>query len=229
MNSGEPGDGAAPPHGRRSILRSGYWLALLFIVVSYVLSAAQTTPDPNAIALLFQLVSVGVILWITEVNSSLLRVVWGVVLAAGAVIIAIAATGATGRSLDIFLSGASLGAYLAAAIGIFAHEAKKKRVDGQTLLAAIAAYLLLGMFFTFLYNLIGLVSGEPTFSDGEPDSLTGQLFFSFTTLTTTGYGDKVPASALVQGFAIAEAVTGQLFLVIALARVVSEWRPPARG
>jgi hypothetical protein len=52
------------------------------------------------------------------------------------------------------------------------------------------------------------------------------LFFSFTTLTTVGYGNVVPVNAFVQGIAIAEAISGQLFLVIAVARVVSGWKPP---
>ena len=94
------------------------------------------------------------------------------------------------------------------------------------MLASIAAYIQVGMFFTFAYNLIALISPVATFGDDQVDSLTGQLFFSFTTLTTTGYGNIVPVSAGVQSVAIAEAVTGQLFLVIAVARIVSGWTRP---
>jgi hypothetical protein len=54
--------------------------------------------------------------------------------------------------------------------------------------------------------------------------LADQLFFSFSTLTTTGYGNLVPVGAAGQSVAIGEAITGQLFLVIAVARVVSGWR-----
>jgi hypothetical protein len=51
------------------------------------------------------------------------------------------------------------------------------------------------------------------------------LFFSFTTLTTTGYGNLVPAANPGQTFAVLEMLTGQLFLVTAVAKVVSTWRP----
>ncbi|WP_258185792.1 ion channel [Microbacterium sp. PAMC22086] len=58
------------------------------------------------------------------------------------------------------------------------------------------------------------------FGDENLDSLGNQLFFSFTTLTTTGYGNLVPVGATGQGIAIADAITGQLFLITAVARIV---------
>ena len=131
--------------------------------------------------------------------------------------------GTRGQLLDVGLSAASMLASLVAPIAIIAHLARRDRVDGQALLASIAAYIQVGMFFTFAYNLVALLSPQPTFGTGQSDSLTAQLFFSFTTLTTTGYGNMVPVAAGVQSIAIAEAVAGQLFLVIAVARVVSGW------
>lgn len=92
-------------------------------------------------------------------------------------------------------------------------------MDLQSLLAVVAAYLMLGMAFTFAYNLIALVTQVPTFATDAADSLSSQLFFSFTTLTTTGYGNVVPVAAAVQNIAIREALTGQLFLVLRVARI----------
>jgi len=51
------------------------------------------------------------------------------------------------------------------------------------------------------------------------------LFFSFTTLTTTGYGNLVPAGNPGQSFAVAEMLIGQLFLVIAVAKVINAYTP----
>ncbi|MHA7268800.1 ion channel [Arthrobacter sp. HLT1-20] len=215
--------------GRKSILRSGYWLVLVLIAVSYAFCARQDTPDPSSVALLVQLATVAVTLWVAEVKLVHRRAGWAVVLAAGAAVLVVTVLGTKGHLLDVLLSAASVVAYLVAPIAIISHEARKARVDAQVLLASIAAYIMVGMFFTFIYNFIALVSSEPTFSNGGPDSLTSQLFFSFTTLTTTGYGDMVPAGATVQSIAIAEAMAGQLFLVIAVAGVVSVWRPSAKG
>ena len=51
------------------------------------------------------------------------------------------------------------------------------------------------------------------------------LFFSFVTLTTTGYGDLVPTANPGQTLAVLEAVLGQLFLVTAVAKIITAWKP----
>lgn len=225
-----PDRGAASPnHGaprRPSFLYSGYWLVLGLLVISYALCAAQVSRNPSAVALLVQLVTVAVTLWVARVRPAQRTVGWTVLAIAAAGTALVMVLGTQGHVLAIVLSGASMVAYLVAPVAIIAHQSRRRRIDGQTLLAAIAAYVMVGMFYTFVFNLIGLLSAQPTFGVGNVDSLTGQLFFSFTTLTTTGYGNLVPVDALVQSVAIAETITGQLFLVIAVARVVDRWNHP---
>jgi hypothetical protein len=213
----------AEPHP--SIWQSGYWLVLALLTVSYVLCAAQSGPSPDIIALLFQLVTVAATLWVSEVREGIRKLGWGVLAAVGLAAVIVQFIGLEGRLLGVILSTASTLAYLVAPIAIIRHQARKVRVDGQTFLAAISAYVMVGMFFTFLYSLIALATAEPLFGIGSDDSLTSRLFFSFTTLTTTGYGNLVPVGALVQSVAIVEAITGQLFLVVVVARVVSGWQP----
>ena len=65
----------------------------------------------------------------------------------------------------------------------------------------------------------------PLFGDAGDPALPQTLFFSFVTLTTTGYGDLVPATNPAQSIAVLEALIGQLFLVTAVAKVVENWRP----
>jgi hypothetical protein len=65
----------------------------------------------------------------------------------------------------------------------------------------------------------------PFFGPQGAGTLSQDLFFSFTTLTTTGYGDFVPAGNPGQTFAVLEMLIGQLFLVTAVAKVVNAWRP----
>jgi Ion channel len=215
-----------PARRLESFRHFGYALVLALIAVSYAFCAAQASPDPSTIALLIQLVTVAVILWVAEVGPTLRRIGWIVLTVAGVGVATVQLLGTQGAFLDILLSGASAVAYLIAPVAIILHQARKPSVDVQTLVAATASYILVGMFYAFVYNFIALVSAVPIFGAEEADSLTNQLFFSFTTLTTVGYGNVVPVSAFVQGIAIAEAISGQLFLVIAVARVVSGWKPP---
>jgi voltage-gated potassium channel Kch len=65
----------------------------------------------------------------------------------------------------------------------------------------------------------------PFFGSAGHGSLSQDLFFSFVTLTTVGYGNLVPAANPGQTFAVLEAVVGQLFLVVAVGKIISSLRP----
>lgn len=70
---------------------------------------------------------------------------------------------------------------------------------------------------------IGLVGGAPFFAGQAHATANDYLFFSYTTLTTVGYGNLVPAGSVGQTFAMLEALFGQIYLVIVVARLVSLW------
>ena len=60
-------------------------------------------------------------------------------------------------------------------------------------------------------------------------TLSQDLFFSFVTMTTVGYGNLVPAANPGQTFAILEALVGQLFLVVAVGKTISSLTPRRGG
>ena len=115
--------------------------------------------------------------------------------------------------------------YVAAPVIIIRRLVTRRTVDTQTLLGAIAAYLMAGMGFAFAYRALGALQAGPFFGSQGEGSFPQDLFFSFTTLTTTGYGNLVPDANPGQTFAVLEMLIGQLFLVTAVARVVSAWQP----
>jgi hypothetical protein len=98
-------------------------------------------------------------------------------------------------------------------------------VGFRTILGAISVYTILGLLFAFLYSAIDRVQGSPFFGDGVAVKGADFIFFSFTTLTTTGYGDLVPAGQPGRMLAGLEMLTGQIFLVTLVAGLVSLWRP----
>ena len=102
-----------------------------------------------------------------------------------------------------------------------------QRITSQTLLGAMSCYVLFGLIYTFVYAGVARVTSEPFLSPAT-HSLSEFLFFSYTTLTTTGYGNLVPATGLGRALSMLEALTGQLFLVTVLARLVALWMPTAR-
>ncbi|HET9648646.1 MAG TPA: ion channel [Microlunatus sp.] len=115
--------------------------------------------------------------------------------------------------------------YVVAPVVIVRDVANRRLVDQETVLGAIAAYLIVGMCFAFTYRAIGAVQPIPFFGAAGTGDMADALFFSFTTLTTTGYGNLVPATNPGQSLAVMEAVLGQLFLVTALAKIVTAWKP----
>lgn len=220
--------GATPmrPHGTSRSWRTGYWFVLALVITSYTFCAVQGTTDPSVSAFLVQLVTLAVTVRVAQAPARLQRIAWTLLGVAGVAAIVVRLVGGEGHLLDVALSAASMIAFLVAPIMILAHQARRLRVDVESLLAAVASYVMVGMFFTFLYNFIGLVAASPIFSDAAGDSLSRQLFFSFTTLTTIGYGNIVPLGPAVEGVAVAEAITGQLFLIIAVARIIRGNRTP---
>jgi len=111
-------------------------------------------------------------------------------------------------------------------------------VTGDTIRGAICVYLLIGVGFGVMYSLAELEdanafavpAGLVTYVDDKlrahtsgPESIGGSwyMYFSFTTLTTLGYGDITPVSPLARTLAMLEAVIGPLYLAILVARLVA--------
>lgn len=97
---------------------------------------------------------------------------------------------------------------------------KESKVTTDTVRGGISIYLLLGMLWTILYYGIYVVSPETLILRDPVKGLGGMMYFSFTTLTTLGYGDIVPASSFMRSLTVLEAVTGQIFLATFVARLV---------
>lgn len=96
---------------------------------------------------------------------------------------------------------------------------RTKRVTADTLSSAISAYFLLGILWAFVYSMLARL--EPGSFRGMQESGAADFFyFSFVTLTTLGYGDISPVTDTAQTVAVLEAVVGQLYLAITIARLV---------
>jgi hypothetical protein len=85
---------------------------------------------------------------------------------------------------------------------------------------------LLGLLFGFLIIALGRLQSGDVFAGVSHAETRDYLFFSYTTLTTTGYGNLAPAGDIGQILAVFEMLTEQVFLVTLVAGLVSLWRPP---
>ena len=98
-------------------------------------------------------------------------------------------------------------------------------VSFRTILGAISVYIALGILFTWTYGVIDRIEGGGFFGAGVATKGSDFLFFSYTTLTTTGYGNLVPAGQVGRMISGLEMMLGQIFLVTLVAGLVSLWRP----
>jgi hypothetical protein len=97
----------------------------------------------------------------------------------------------------------------------------------QSIYGVLSAYLIIGLMFAAFYAAIDHLGGGNFFAHGQPDKTQTYQYFSFTTLTTLGYGDFTAGGNGGRAVAVLEALTGQIFLATLVARLVAAYRSPA--
>jgi Ion channel len=143
-----------------------------------------------------------------------------------ALVIVVAVLAAAGISHDAVARLAS-GALVAIAppavvIGVVRGLREQGSATFQAVMGVLCIYLLAGMFCAFLYGAIDRLGGHPFFTDDVAATASNCLYFSFTTLTTVGYGDLTARANLGHTLAVTEALVGQIYLVTVVALLVSD-------
>lgn len=100
------------------------------------------------------------------------------------------------------------------------------RVNTEVLCAAIAGYLLLGLVWGYAYMIVGWQDPDAFSYARSVGNISAQdpfhaTYFSFITLTTTGYGDIAPVSNMARTLAVMESIAGTFYLTILIARLVA--------
>jgi Ion channel len=102
------------------------------------------------------------------------------------------------------------------------------RVTVETMFGVLCLYLLIGLMFAAAYGTVNELSSTDFFAQGN-GGRDDFLYFSYSTLSTVGYGDLTAATNLGRSLAMTEALTGQLYLVTVVALIVSNIRPVRRS
>jgi voltage-gated potassium channel len=114
--------------------------------------------------------------------------------------------------------------FIIVTIALVAHVAKAKDVDGSTLLCAINSYLLIGLTLSIMFMIMDLFFPG---SFEQVDTGTGKfstfVYYGFITLTTLGYGDITPSTAMARSLSAFTALFGQLYLVIIMALIIGKF------
>jgi hypothetical protein len=215
------------PAGQLRLFRRGrgsgirYGSLLLILVVTYLLSAFTVGALVSAVQVILFLAVV-----LIALRGGRFRRRTGQVLAV--VLLLGSAAAALLQLVDNAGTGGALASLWTALIMLLAVFYIVRQVLGQpditeqSIYGVLSAYMMIGLIFAAVYLAMWRFSGQ-FFAHGADETKTFQ-YFSFTTLTTLGYGDFTAATDAGRAVAVLEAMAGQMFLATLVARLVAGFR-----
>ena len=200
-----------------------YGALLVMILTSLVFQLAAPEADwARLVTIVMQGLTLLVALVVSRVHHWILRTatmaVCAAIVASAAALIGFGTLGPTAARLITALMVALAPISIARGVVL---DFKEHGISFHTMFGVLCIYLLIGSLFAFAYGIISSIGSEPFFAQhGDVDTRQNFLYFSFVTLTTVGYGDLTAATNLGRSIAIAEALTGQIYLVTVVATIV---------
>jgi uncharacterized membrane protein YfbV (UPF0208 family) len=214
---------AGPPAERPPRFADSYGLVLVLLILSYFV---QAFAGDHHYGRMLSLVVLAATTWLalraSQVERRVLR--YAVALIPVVTVAAIILSLVGGENLSRVVTAA-----LTALLVVVAPAAIVRRlathpiINMNTFYGAICAYLLIAMFFASVFALTAALDNGMFFAQIQPPQKAGAidyLYFSFTTITTTGYGDLTAKANVGRMLAVLEAVFGQLYLITVVALVV---------
>jgi hypothetical protein len=200
--------------------RFGFVLALILLAISFELAA-----PPGDWARMVAVAIQGATLVAAVVASRSHRWVVRLSIAAAIVLTAISLLAAfddgetSSDSIEVINLLLVLLASPAIVNGLIKHYREEQRLTIQSMFAVLCLYLLLGLAFASAFAASQELTGREFFQTGPGDP-QDFIYFSFTTITTTGYGDLAPVTNLGRSLSISEQLIGQIYLVTVVALIV---------
>ena len=197
-------------------------MLLLLLIVTYLLSASGLSSVASYLQIVLFFGVVLLVLRTAQVSGRVVTLIAVVTLigSAGAIAAALTHTGAGIGAADIW-KGLLL---MFTAVLIVQRVLSKPTVTVQSIYGALSAYLIIGLMYAAYYAAIQHLGMADFFTHRQPANTQTFQYFSFTTLTTLGYGDFTAAGNPGRALAVIEALTGQIFLATLVARLVAVFR-----
>jgi Ion channel len=210
-----------PDGGRR------FGLLLAVLVGTYLLSAFVPGTVIKVLQIALFLAVVMIAVRASHITQRITRLVNAVVLAGSAAAFVLQATSDTPSSPAAGVASAWIALMLLFAVILILRDVLTgKAVTLQSIFGALSAYLIIGLMFAASYAAMSKFNGGSFFANGQPGTTATFQYFSFTTLTTVGYGDFTAAAAGGRAVAVMEAILGQVYLAVLVGWLVSVFRAP---
>lgn len=202
-----------------------YGLVLLLLIASFLLTAFLSGERARTLPLVLYVTAFMLALRSAPVaRLGFHRVIWAmlVVSAVAAVLLIFVSDRLVHGLVSLWLAVILAAAILAVVRRVLSHPV----VTLQTIYGALSAYLLIGFLYAALFAAVASIQHAVLFSGGQPVNNRTIQYFSFITMTTVGYGDLTPAGEPARTLAVYDALTGQIFLLTLVARLVSTFGQP---
>jgi ion channel len=208
---------------------SRYGLLLVMLLFSYVLSAFVQRTWVLALQIALFLGVSALAVQSERLKRRTVHVLVGVTIGGSIIAITLALTQSANAAGGVAYLWAAL-MLLFAVVLIVRRVLAQPEVSLQSIFGAVSAYVIIGLMFASVYGAINQFTAGDFFVQGAASgTLKTFQYFSFTTLTTLGYGDYTAKQSGGQAVAVMEAMLGQIFLATLVARLVSAFRRTDRG
>jgi len=211
------------PVGRLRAEPDHFGAVLVLLVGAYVLSVLDDDPWVRIAVTALNLTALVFAVKASQPRPPLRAVVRGIVIAGG-VLVCVAFLTLPAEDADGITDCVLVVVLATTLVCIIDRILTAQDVTLRVIAGAISAYLLVGLMFAAVFGVVGWLQGGDFFANGEPPDPETLQYFSFTTITTLGYGDFTAASSAGRGLAALEALVGQIFLATLIARLVSSFR-----
>jgi voltage-gated potassium channel Kch len=199
-----------------------FGLVLTLLVVSYLVMALGGSSAPRILEGSFAVIALWLALQASAADVRVRLLAAAMLLAAflAVVVITQSVVGSTARGLgELWFVVVFMLTLIAVLRRVLIHQ----EVTLETICGALSAYLLLGMMFAAVFGAMSDLGDQRLFVQVADPTIPQRQYFSFTTLTTLGYGDITAATDIGRAVATLEAICGQIFLVTLIARLVANF------
>jgi hypothetical protein len=209
--------------------RQRYGLLLLALVVTFFFFGITEPGElQRVVGTLLVATSLMLALNAAEMRGRRIRVAGAIV--AGVVVVvvvgAVIGGGTAARAIAAVADGVMLAlAPPAIVLGLVRHAQTTSTVTMTVVAGVLCLYLLVGLFFSSVYIAVQNLGGAPFFASGDAATSPRAIYFSFTTITTTGYGDFTARTNLGHTLSVSEGLLGQIYLVTVVATIIGRLAP----
>jgi hypothetical protein len=210
---------------------AGFRYGAVFLLTLTLLVFVIVAPDANwsrAVGCALQWLALLTVVATSRASRNVRQPVAVVLLALTSFTVVGEAAGALSSAELFAISGVLSAAIPLALIGGLLRLVRAHGVTPQAVSGALTLYLLVGLLFAWVIGFVGKVDSAQYFAEQAHVSTSQIVYFSFTALTTTGFGDLTAASHIGRALTVVEMLLGQLYLVTVIGVLVGNFAGRSR-